>query len=342
MLATRNRQDVLRLSIPLMLVQSRLPRRFIVVDCSDDHAAVHSLLTGIFSTSLTGVDLVILKAPEAGSSYQRNIGLRHVSSPVIIFPDDDVLWYPGTADALMRVYERDVEKIVGCVAASVASTAPDGTFVSGKAPYQLELRDRVSKTLRRLTTLFEQRWLSDPMSPGNTWMGLWGPKTPPRWLQEEDAELCGPVFGYRISFRSEVICGLGGFDERLGRYSMFEDSDAALGSLNGHLNVCARRAKVFHYRVPGERVRGAEFGMMAILNRTYVTCKHSPPGSTVRRMLKRYLYYKIARYSLQTHTHYGRERFRGAVSVMGEAQRLIDAPPIELSERYMEARRRFF
>jgi glycosyltransferase involved in cell wall biosynthesis len=337
-LATRNRQQVLQLSIPLMLAQNRLPRRFIVVDSSDDHSAARRVVEDVFSRAETPVQLLILESPTAGSSYQRNIGLHYVGSPVVIFPDDDVLWYPGTADALMRIYEKDTDRAVGCVAASVAPVYPEGVFPSNKAPYQLELRDRVAKNIRKFVGPIEGKLFSDPINPGNTWMAVWGNKTPPTWLQEEDAELCGPVFGYRMSFRTEVIRDLGGFDERLGRYSMFEDSDASIGSLRKHMNVCARRAKVFHYRVPGERVSGSEFGMMAILNRTYVVCKHSLPRSTARRKLKRYLYYKIARYLFQTYTHYGRKRFRGAFSALSDAQRLIDAPMAELSKRYIKAR----
>ena len=340
-LATRNRQQVLQLSIPLMLAQNRLPRRFIVVDSSDDHSAARGVVEDAFSRAETPVQLLIFESPTAGSSYQRNIGLQYVGSPVVIFPDDDVLWYPGTADALMRIFEKDTDRAVGCVATSVAPIYPAGVFPSKKAPYQLELRDRLAKNVRKVIGPIEEKLFSDPINPGNTWMRLWGNKTPPTWLQEEDAELCGPVFGYRMSFRTEVIRDLGGFDERLGRYSMFEDSDASLGSLQKHMNVCAQRAKVFHYRVPGERVSGSEFGMMAILNRTYVVCKHSLPRSAARRKLKTYLYYKVFRYLLQTYTQYGRKRFLGAIYALPEAQRLIDAPLAELSNRYVKARTDF-
>lgn len=337
-LATRNRQQVLQLSIPLMLAQDRLPRRFIVVDSSDDHSATRRIVEDVFSRASTSIQLQILESPKAGSSYQRNIGLQYVGSPVVVFPDDDVLWYPGTADALMRIYEKDADRAVGCVATSVAPVYPEGVFPSSEAPYQLELRDRVAKNIRKVLGPIEGMLLSDPINPGDLWMEVWGAKTPPTWLQDEDAELCGPVFGYRMSFRTETIRSLGGFDERLGRYSMFEDSDATLGSLQTHMNICSRRARVFHYRVPGERVSGSEFGIMAILNRTYVVCKHSLPGSTARRRLKRYLYYKSVRYLLQTYTNYGRKRFWGAMHALPAARDLINAPIEELSNRYVKAR----
>jgi glycosyltransferase involved in cell wall biosynthesis len=336
-LATRNRQRVLQLSVPLMLAQSRLPCRFIVVDSSDDHPSTRRAIEEAFNKAPTETQLLILES-EAGSSYQRNIGLQYVSSPVVIFPDDDVLWYPGTADAVMRIYERDTDCAVGCVGSAVAPIAPPGVFPSRQGPYRLEMRDRVSKRIRKFAAPIEDKLLPDPMNPAGRWMEFWGQKESPSWLKQEDAELCGPVFGYRMSFRTEVIRALGGFDERLGTYSMFEDSDASLGSLRSHLNVCARRAKVFHYRVPGERVVAREFGMMAILNRAYVTCKHSPSHSKARKKLKRYLYYKIGRYFFQTYSTYGRKRFWGAVCALRETLGLIDAPMEDVADRYIRAR----
>lgn len=337
-LATRNRERVLQLSIPLMLAQSRLPRHFVVVDSSDDHLSTRRAVENAVSKARIQAQLVILESPAPGSSYQRNIGLQYVASPVVILPDDDVLWYPGTAEAMMRIYERDSDCVVGCVASAVAPIAPPGVFPSSQGPYRLEMRDRVSKRIKKFVAPMEDKLLPDPMNPGGRWMEYWGQKSPPSWLEQEDAELCGPVFGYRMSFRTEVIRALGGFDERLGTYSMFEDSDASLGSLRNHLNVCARRAKVFHYRVPGERVAGQEFGMMAILNRAYVTCKHSPSHSKARGKLKRYLFYKIGRYLLQTYSTYGRERCWGAICALRKTLRLIDAPIEDVPNRYIKAR----
>lgn len=195
--------------------------------------------------------------------------------------------------------------------------------------------------LRKFVGPLEQHLFPDPIYPGGLWWRVWGNNSPPVWLQEEDAELCGPVIGYRMSFRTELICKLGGFDEGLGRYSMFEDSDASMGILKGHMIVCAHRARVFHYRVPGKRVSGAEFGMMAILNRTYVVCKHLPPGSIGRRWLRRYLYYKMVRYLMQTYSQYGRERLAGAYYGLSKAHQLMNAPQEELSDRFVKIRKEF-
>jgi len=337
-LATRNRASILPISIRLMLSQERLPVRFIVADASDNHSEVKTIVESIFREAAVPTELIVLRSEISGSSYQRNLGLKHVKSPIVFFPDDDVLWYPGTAEQVMKIYERDVEGVVGCVAPAVAPTYPPGVFDSSRPVYEMEWRDRFSRKLRSIIGPIEQRLFPDPINSDSMWRTIWGAKIPPVWLREEDAELCGPVFGYRLSFRTEAIRKLEGFDEHLGRYAMFEDSDASLGSLREFMNVCARRARVFHYRVPGERVPGWEFGMMAMLNRIYVACKHAPPGPMVRRPLKRYLYYKVFRYVLQAHTQYGRDRLRGALYGLSNAQQLIDAPTDQLLDRYLKLR----
>lgn len=332
-LATRNRQTVLKISLPLMLAQTRLPHRFIVVDASDDHEGVRDIFERSFREVSTAVELQIFQS-KPGSSFQRNIGLQHVESPVVIFPDDDALWFPDTADNIMRLYERDLEELVGCVAFTPSPIYPPGTFGLDTPPYRMEIRDRVAAKVKPLLGSLEENLIPDPIDPGCMWMKVWGRKACPSWLAQEHAELCGPVFGYRMSFRTSVIRRIGGFDEQLGRYAMFEDSDATIGALRQCLNVLATRARVYHYRVPEKRVSGWEFGMMAVLNRTYVICKHSHPGSDVRQMLRRYLYYKLIRYVAQSYSQYGRLRLKGALYGMSCLNELIDSPLDQLRHRY--------
>ncbi len=336
-LATRNRQKVLKISLPLMLGQTRLPRRFIVVDASDDHGEVRDIIEQAFRKFGAEVEPKIFQS-KPGSSLQRNVGLQYVESPVVIFPDDDALWFPDMADRVMRIYEGDVEELVGCVAFTASSIYPAGSFDSDAPPYEMEVRDRVAAKVRAVVGPVEEKLVPDPIHPGRMWTKVWGEKASPSWLAQEEAELCGPVFGYRMSFRTSVIRRIGGFDEALGRYAMFEDSDATIGALQQCLNVLATRARVYHYRTPGQRVCGWEFGMMSVLNRTYVVCKHAPPDSAVRRMLRRYLYYKIIRYFAQSYSQYGWQRFKGALYGFSRVNELINAPIEQLGHRYARIR----
>jgi glycosyltransferase involved in cell wall biosynthesis len=339
-IATRNRQSILKLSIQTMLSQSRLPHRLIVVDSSDDHSEVQQIVKNAVGAGNTGVDLQVIRSA-SGAAYQRNLGLSYVQSPVVFFPDDDVFWFPGVAEAVMRIYERDTEEIVGCVGPADSPICPLGNFSGAAPPYRMSLRDRLAGLSDPIVRPIESRFFPDPIHSELMWMKIWGVKGSPAWLREEDAELCGTVTGYKMSFRTSLIRRLRGFDENLGRYSLYEDLDACIGSLESNINICARRAKLFHCREPGLRVNGAEWGMMAILNRTYIVCKHSLPGSLARQHLMRYLRYKMFRFMLQAHTRYGRQRLRGASYGILNARKLMDASRQELVGRYLELRRDF-
>lgn len=336
-IATRNRQAALKLSLPLMLGQNRLPARLIIVDSSDDHEKTRAVVEAALTSAARRADVRIYASPP-GTSLQRNKGLEHVASPVAFFPDDDALWFPGVTEAIMRIYERDGRGLIGGVRAEESFTSP--VALSGRnngGPYKMALRDKLQLRIGRIQYRLEKRYFPDPLfvEAENRHEKL----DKPDWLEEENAFLCGPMFGFSMTFRTDVIKEAD-FDESLGRYALFEDLDASLAVLDRRAAlVCARNARVFHFRAPESRVNGKEWGVMHVLNRTYVLCKHSPPGSNARRLHSRFNYYKLARYALQAHGSYGRERLRGAWRAMLLAPRLLDSSKEELAPRYVQLRR---
>lgn len=337
-IATRNRQAILPLSLRTMLTQSVLPQRLIVVDASDDHAEVERAVCKAVSDHAPSLEVQVIRC-EPGSSRQRNIGLELVGSPVVFFPDDDVLWLPGVAEAIMRIYSRDSGETVGCVTTLDSPVPPPGTLDLSHPQHRSAIRGEPKSTARLFPSFPSPGLALDPIREDGDWMTTWGAKTAPPWLSDEDAELCGPVIGYKMTFRSDLIRRIGGFDERLGRYARHEDIDASIRCLNEGLNVVARRAKVFHCRYGEGRASGKEWGMTSILSRTYVVCKNSPPGSIARRRVQKYLYYQLFRYGLQFRSRFGRERFRAALGALSHARQLIAASNADVVTRYAEARR---
>lgn len=334
-IATRNRHAALGLSLPLMLEQHRLPKRVIIVDSSDDQDETRAVVEAGVESALGRTSVEFYTSPP-GTSLQRNTGLQHVASPVVFFPDDDSLWFPGVTEAVMRIYERDGEGLIGGVRAEESFTPPSGLpDGNGGEPYRMAFRDRLQLRIGLMQYRLEKRYFPDPLfAEGNS---RYRDLPAPDWLAEENAVLCGPMFGFSMSFRTAVIKETG-FDEILGRYALFEDLDASLAVLERRTLVCAGNARVFHFRAPESRVNGREWGMMHILNRMYVLRKHSPPGSYARRLHARFTYYKLARYLLQAHTHYGRERLRGAWRAALCAPQLLASPREELEQRYVRLR----
>ena len=110
-IATRNRINALRASIPLILKQDVLPRRLIIVDASDDHESVSTELYEI-SERLGFKNTVVVKSDSVNSARQRNIGLQLVEAPIVMMPDDDSMWHAGFASRVLKIYEADVRRQV--------------------------------------------------------------------------------------------------------------------------------------------------------------------------------------------------------------------------------------
>jgi len=333
-IATRNRQAALRLSLPLMLAQSRLPVKLILVDSSDDHGATKRRIESVLSEANTPIQVEIISSLP-GSAYQRNVGLKEAASPVVFFPDDDALWFPGFAEAVMTVYERDRDDIIGGVGGMESSVSPIENLAGGPGSYSMEARDRLQLHFGRLLDSLEYRLFPDPLFlEGQRLMNV---KPVPSWLAEMNA-VPTPVFpGFMMSFRTELM-GPTGFDETLGRYALFEDYDACLNVSKTHLLVAALGARVFHFRSPEKRVNGLEWGAIQVLNRAYVVNKHSSPGSLSRRHLAAFSYYKLLRYAAQAATGYGRERLRGTLRGLRLMGRLLSAGSSDLPATYSQLR----
>jgi hypothetical protein len=83
-----NRVNALRMSIPLILKQDIVPDRLIIVDASADHESIRTELHQI-SERFGFKNTIVVQSDAASLTRQRNIGLRLVEAPIVMFPDDD-------------------------------------------------------------------------------------------------------------------------------------------------------------------------------------------------------------------------------------------------------------
>jgi len=330
-IATRNRLPALRISLPLMLSQEKLPRNLIMVDASDNHVETKVESERIITQAGKDISLQILQS-KAGSSYQRNFGLRSVKSPVVFFPDDDALWYPGLTERVMRVYERDREEIIGAACPCEASEPPPQFGSQSKEKSDRKSHFYLREVMSRFINIFERTFFMDPVYVEG--FSRLENRTVPSWLGEESAVPFGPMTGFQMSFRTDVIRKTG-FDENLGRYSLMEDRDASLYVLQERLIVCCEKALVYHFKMPGKRTDDYEWGLINMLNRAYVVCKHAPPGSPARNCLRRYSLYRFLVYLLRIASQDGRSRIRGAWDGISCFDELLAAPCEQVTERYL-------
>ena len=333
LIATRNRMQALRLSVPLILTQTKLPSQLIIVDAGDDYDTLSDEIKKMVCES--PVELKLLKS-QVGSAHQRNVGLAHVHAPVVMMPDDDSLWYSDYAEHVMRIYEKDTHCSIGGVGGKGMRILPAG--IANRIPaltYKRSASERLKKSLDFTTRKIEKHLFPDPfnlfgLSRLNVKANEW-------WMLEEDAIFLPQMEGYRMSYRTKYISPLG-FDELLGRYALFEDIDACFGVLKHYLIVEAMKARLHHYKSPEPRVSGLEWGVMQVLNKTYVTCKHAPPGSLPRKYMKRFLYYRFIQSLPRIQTIWARERIFGMFRSLPFVQQLLDSPLSELAQRYSRIR----
>jgi glycosyltransferase involved in cell wall biosynthesis len=327
-IATRNRAESLALALPWMVRQVPPPARVVVVDSSDDPAAVEPIVRDACAAADVPYR-VVRTAP--GSSHQRNVGLAHVTAPVVFFPDDDAIFYPGAAQAILRVYARDHDRVLGAVSGADMREAPPGF---DPAAHRIPRMARLRRLIHPVRSALEGRLIPDPfiVHAAEQWASPATPEPPP-WLAELNAIREPFMRGFRMTFRTEVI-RRAGFDERLGRYATSEDTDASLAVLDRYLIARALDAGVYHHTAPGARAGSRSLGVMHILNRAYIVCKHSAPGSKARAAVRRFSYYKALLYALGAATRAGRERLGGSLDAIRSLPRLEAAAPSELGETY--------
>jgi GT2 family glycosyltransferase len=328
-IATRNRINALRMSIPLILKQDVLPENLIVIDASDDHDSVKTEIHKI-SERLGFDNTIVVKSDAANLARQRNIGLQRVEAPVVMFPDDDSMWYSGFATNVLKIYKADVRRQVGAVT-GVSVLVPPKEL---KQPtYKKSRFVDVKGALQPYRNRFENRIFPHPC-------GLIGAAT---WSQDIDVvdgvnSIRVPhVTGFRMSFRTSAVRQVG-FDEILGYgvgYAYHEDFDVSLRLERlGYALVSAEGAKVCHYSFPGKRGNGYNYGFCAIANCAYVCKKTIGLDVQIYPLLQRYLKYKLSQYACGFYSSHGREVFHGAFDAWRNRSRLLDADEAGLPDTY--------
>jgi glycosyltransferase involved in cell wall biosynthesis len=328
-IATKNRMNAIRMSIPLILKQDVPPEQLIIVDASDDHEAVKTEASEI-SERLGFKNIVVVKSDAANLARQRNIGLQFVEAPIVMLPDDDSMWHGGFASNVLKIYEADVRRQVGGVTGVAALTPPPEL---GAPAYKKSAFASAKAALTPYRNYIENRTFPRPFN-------LIGTAT---WTENIDvaddinSKRVPHITGFRMSFRTGALRQVG-FDEALGYgegYSYHEDIDVSLRLERlGYALVSAEGAKVCHYVFPGKRGDGYNYGFCAIANCAYVCRKTISHDTQIYPFLERYLKYKLFLYASRFYSNDGREVFHGAFDAWRNRFRLLDADEAGLSGAY--------
>lgn len=331
---TRNRPDALRLSLPLFAAQTRPPERILIIDSSDDPSRNRETVEEAGRGS--AVPIAHHTSP-SGMTVQRNIGLGMVESDVVFFPDDDSLPYPDALSVMMRIYDLDTERRIGGVAGKETAVPPIRELAAEGKGHRRTAKDILRARIAPLRTRIEDRLVPDPMKLAARRLQSHLPAAAP-WLAREEARWVEWMTGFRMSFRTDLVREVG-FNERLGRYALYEDIDAGLGVLSrGHSLVCAERALIYHHKAPDQRTRGHEMGVINILNRAYVVLRSGVADADLRAAVMRYSRFRIGQFSAGARGTYGQDRLAGARAAYDALPEFLSCGPDEIEEAYVRIR----
>jgi glycosyltransferase involved in cell wall biosynthesis len=329
-IATRNRLDALKLSIPRMLAQSRKPSQIIVVDSSDEHEPIRKLVDDL--TQYSSIETIIIHEKK-GLTRQRNKALEFVKHPVVFFPDDDSIWFENTAELQMQVYERDSQNQISAVCGAESPLPPSG-FKPTTATYRMNTKDRIKLRCTRLMRWLESKVAPDPARIAG--QSFYKNHTIPDWAQTEKVFPVEWMTGFRMSFRTSII-KKHRFDEVLSDYSLFEDIDASFSAWEDGVVVGVRNAKIFHYRSPENRDHGFRIGAIQILNKAYIIAKHTGPNSQARKSVRRHSLYKTISYNLTPRTSYSKAKAKRALAALKELNSLHSISQAMDSAQYIKS-----
>jgi len=323
--ATLNRLEALRLSLPLILEQSVKPQRLILVDASDNHNQVCDYIEGLRRKYNGEVEFIVNKS-EANLPLQRNIGLKSVVSPFVFLPDDDSFWWPGVAESILRVYKRDTGKVIGGVRAVLEAQLPPG-LLEKDFPFRIRTYDKINQNNTHLRAKFENKYF-----PGSNYVlgkSLLKHHLIPSWLADENAKVVPFMSGLCMTFRSEVIKE-NGYAPELGTligWAAGEDAEACFEPMKDYILVGTHNDRVCHYRFPAKRaISGVKMGFVFLFNHVYIVCKHCVPGSKPRKSVRKWALYKTLLYCGGITSKYGRDRLRGILKGYKMMDQLINEP----------------
>ncbi len=321
--ATKDRFDVLQVSLVLILEQTKSPSQLIVVDSSVAKSVasqVAGLCESLNNTYHTPIKYI--RSPVQSITYQRNLGLKSVDAELVMFPDDDSLWYPQTAENLTKVYQQDVEGLIGGVSCVPVNRSP---LDENKLSHPINRKALFRSKLLPLRNKIEDTFWPNPLF--SFAQQQYQKRKLPQCIDNDMVRLIPSISGYCMGFRTKVIRQVG-FDEVLGYkvgYCFHEDRLASAAIINkGYLLVGAHLAPVFHHVNSDKRAGGFHYGFSNIFNYIYICVKETPNTPHYRRRVLRFLTYKLFLFSCRKGNQYHIDIYTGAKTAFNTGMALFD------------------
>jgi GT2 family glycosyltransferase len=120
---TKDRWEAVGEAVRVLLGQTRLPERIVVVDAS---APAYALPDELAAHAARLAVEVVVAASRPSTSAQRNLGARAINTPIVLFLDDDVRLPPDYAETLLARWEAAGLEALGGLAGTPAVVPRQG------------------------------------------------------------------------------------------------------------------------------------------------------------------------------------------------------------------------
>jgi GT2 family glycosyltransferase len=345
--STYNREKILPLCLKLAVQQTRQPIEIIVIDASNTWQDTRrTVMAEIASTSPT-IRWVYAAAEQRSLTLQRNQGLKLATADIVFLIDDDSLMYPDCAEAIMQVYEADLDGAIAGVQAEAVNVPPalEGEITDARKQGGLKSKPKatswggmqtIQRWLWRHIFLMDARKLFVPYDAG----------FPDRPLPENVAKLNiwrTELFqGYRMTYRRELIMKEG-FEPLLRYYAAGEDLDASYRVSRHGILLTALDGKLHHFESAGGRMPRFKVSTLSALNQALCIRKHSK--NLVQR--KQAYYWLMLRRIVAEFfkdilsRRWGLPQMRGVLVALGYAPKIFSLPDHEVAEWYVQFQQKF-
>jgi GT2 family glycosyltransferase len=311
--ATLNREECLVRSLRANVQQSRPPKQVIVVDASTGWKDVRDRVLREVAPLAPSVEWIYVGSAQRSSTYQRNRGLERCQSGIVFFLDDDSFMYRNCAETIMRVYEADQGESIGGVSAALAPT-----HESDDAKPEPTATDSQPRWSRALHALWDQEKLFLPYD------GTYHVRELSAEQQQRGLHPLALFHGCRMTFRTNLVRAIGGFEETLRRTAFGEDCDLSYRVSRKHALVLSPSALLFHEQTPVARPKRMLNTTLILLNAVVLYRLHAPKERQSKRHVLGFLAKRLALEALRDGM---RARFR-APCVRGALRALQYAPAL--------------
>ncbi len=261
---TLNRREILLKCLEATLKQSRKPQQMIIVDASDDWQESKKYIANSLGATLLEPEFIYIGSEIKSSTYQRNVGLKLCRSDVVFFIDDDAFMYADYAEKVMQIYEMDEKGLIGGIMGVLAESEPDKDETSDAVSQAISPDSGIKRLKNSFSNYLSEFWYqTELLIPYNG-----------KYYYNNMAETFGPdlvadialLHGCRMTFRTNIVREVGGFNEILTRGAIAEDSDLSYRISQKHALVLALQAKICHWQTQVERLNRFKNVQLGILN----------------------------------------------------------------------------